>query len=78
MKYEYIQLCPPKYQKLLPDDLRNHKALPLEAMDEGGARECLIKVMEFYKGLRGNETFKNSLEDRKAVKFGILLAYEKE
>ncbi|KKY32747.1 hypothetical protein UCDDA912_g07283 [Diaporthe ampelina] len=78
MKNEYIQLCPPAYLQFLPKDLREHGALPLEAIDIGGARECLIKVMEFYKGLRGNDIFKNSLEDRKEVKFGILFAYKIE
>lgn len=76
MKKKFIQICPPKYLKWLPEELRNHKALPLQVMDVGGARECLIKVMEIYKSIKGHETFVNTLEQRKQVKFGVLLAYD--
>lgn len=34
-----------------------------------------MKVMDIYKGKLGNETFFNSVEERKKVKFGILFAY---
>lgn len=74
-KYEYIQLCPGPFFKFLPRELRRSKAVPLDAMVEGGPRECLIKVMDIYKGKLGKETFTNSVEERKKVKFGILFAY---
>lgn len=77
-KKEYIQLCPRNYLKFLPKDLSDHEALPLESMKSGGARECLIKVMKIYRGFLVNETFKNPVEQRKAVKFGILFAYDME
>lgn len=44
----------------------------------GGARECLIKVMEIYKSIKGHEIFVNTIEQRKQVKFKILLAYDIE
>lgn len=78
MRYEYIQLCPAPFFQFLPWQLRLSKAIPLEATVEGGARECLIKVHDIYKSKVGSETFKNSVEERKKVKFGILFAYEIE
>lgn len=78
MKYEYIQLCPEPFFQFLPWKLRLSQAIPLESTVEGGARECLIKVKDIYKGKIGSETFKNSVEERKKVKFGILFAYEIE
>lgn len=74
-KYEYIQLCPESFFPFLPSKLRLSKAVPLDAVVEGGPRECLTKVRDVYKGKIGNETFKNSVEERKKVKFGILFAY---
>lgn len=74
-KYEYIQLCPKSFFPFLPSKLRRSKAVPLDAVAEGGPRECLTKVRDVYKGKIGNETFKNSAEERKKVKFGILFAY---
>lgn len=74
-KYEYIQLCPGTFLKYLPRELRLGKGVPLDAVVEGGPRECLIKVSNIYKGKLGKETFTNSVEERKKVKFGILFAY---
>ncbi|KAG6355102.1 hypothetical protein INS49_004183 [Diaporthe citri] len=53
--------------------LRTDPALPLEAM--GDPRDCLIKVMDIYKGKKGDETFENSLEQRNKVKFGVMVSY---
>ncbi|KAI3399136.1 hypothetical protein diail_7715 [Diaporthe ilicicola] len=81
-KKEYLQLCPKSFveflpralSKPLPQRLRSNRLDPPEAM--GKPHECLVKVMETYKSKRGTETFRNSLEQRKKVKFGILLAYD--
>lgn len=88
-KKEFIQQCPKIFVKLLPTHLLTGDLVELfasrsdpnprvrpEAMDK--PRDCLVKVMETYKGKQGSETFINSLEQRQKVKFGILLAYNLE
>ncbi|KAL1866851.1 hypothetical protein Daus18300_006554 [Diaporthe australafricana] len=82
-KKEYLQQCPKGYLKFLPTRLRTGKlvksfatignCLLLDAMAK--PRDCLVKVMGTYRSMLGSETFRNSLEQRKKVKFGILLAY---
>lgn len=41
----------------------------------GDPRDCLMKVIDIYKGRYGNESFINSLEQRKKVKFGMMVSY---
>lgn len=73
MKKAFLQLPPKNCINFLPKELRASPVLPLEAM--GDPRDCLMKVIDIYKGRYGNESFKNSLEQRKKVKFGMMVSY---
>lgn len=44
----------------------------------GDPRDCLIKVMDIYRGETGKDDFTSDLEKRKKVKFGILVSYKIE
>lgn len=75
-KYEYLQLCPHKYLDFLPElkKPRNFYVRELEFNEK--PRDCLLKVMDIYKGKTGKDDYHTKLEQRRKTKFGILMAYK--
>ncbi|POS74555.1 hypothetical protein DHEL01_v207047 [Diaporthe helianthi] len=71
-KYEYLQLCPRWMLCFLPDELLC-KDIPLDV--HWRPRDCLWKTARTYKNDRDHEEFHNPLEQRRNVKFGMLVTF---
>lgn len=48
---------------------------PSPWVGDGSAQQCLIETGQFYKSLKGNEEFRQELEKRVKVRFGVLIPY---
>lgn len=67
LKYEYLQHLPPMYSPVLMHQSPFHGAR---------GRELIGKIRSVYTSKVLDEPFQNSLEQRKNVRFGILIPFE--
>lgn len=80
-KYEYLQQAPYAYLEAIgrtgsADTSRARTEKPPSPwIGAGSAQQCLVETQQFYKSQKGNERFRQDLEKRKNVRFGVLITY---
>lgn len=79
--YEYLQQAPYAYLEAMgragsADTFKSRTGNPPSPWIGGGsAQQCLAETQQFYKSQKGNERFRQDLDKRKNVRFGVLITY---